>query len=471
MNLNLGKVYTAGINFNQKETMILKSINPFTGKVIGEYEEFTDQEIDSCMKHSEEAFHEWKRTTFKYRGELLLNVASQLRGNNELLSATISSEMGKTIRESRAELEKCAWVCEFYSVKAEDFLKPEGIPVDNAYAWVYYEPLGTILGIMPWNFPFWQFFRFAAPTLMAGNVVLLKHDSNVQQCARAIENLFEKAGFPAWVIKNLVIGSERVKNVIENDAVKAVTLTGSELAGSMVAAHAGSYIKKTVLELGGSNSFIVLDDADIAGAVETGIQSKFQNAGQSCIAAKRFILHKNISDEFIERFSQKVSGILYGNPLDENTFMGPLATVKQAETVYYQVKQSVAGGAKLLAGGEPDKALFPPTLVTGVKPGMPLFDEEVFGPVAAFIIAGDDDEAIALANNSKYGLGVSLFTRDAAKAASLVPRFDDGSVFINSMVRSDPRLPFGGTKKSGYGRELSVHGIREFVNVKTVLSG
>ncbi len=448
--------------------MTLKSINPFTNEVIEEFNSFSNEEVDKRISKSKKAFEEWKRTSFSYRKELMLKVATLLSEGSELMGRTITEEMGKPLSESKAEVEKCAWVCGHYANDAEILLHREAVATDAHMAFVVYEPLGTILGIMPWNYPFWQVFRFVAPTLMAGNVVLLKHASNVQRCARAIQNIFNKAGFPKGVFQNLVIGSEKVKNVIENPVVKAVTLTGSESAGSSVAGIAGSNIKKTVLELGGNNAFIVLDDADIDKAVEIGVQARMQNAGQSCIAAKRFIVHEKISESFIKKLIHKINTLKMGNTMNNDTHIGPLASIEQAKKVMDQVRKSVEKGAKIIVGSQPEYALYPPTVVTNVNPGMPLFDEEVFGPVAAIIIAKDTNEAIQLSNQSDFGLGVSLFTDDLEKAEELIPEFEDGAVFVNEMVKSDPRLPFGGTKKSGYGRELAVNGIREFVNIKTV---
>jgi succinate-semialdehyde dehydrogenase/glutarate-semialdehyde dehydrogenase len=448
--------------------MALRSINPYTNILIGEYEEFTGRQIDDCIAQAAGAFESWRKTTFRYRQELMLKVAAQLQENVEMLAQTATSEMGKTITEARAEVKKCAWVCEHYANDAEVLLQREAVATDAHFASVRYEPLGTILGIMPWNYPFWQVFRFVAPTLMAGNVVLLKHASNVQLCARAIENLFGKAGFPSGVFQNLVMGSARIGQVIANDVIKAVTLTGSEPAGKSVAEAAGRNIKKTVLELGGSDAFIVLDDADIEKAAETGVRSRMQNAGQSCIAAKRFIVHQKVYGSFVKLYEEKVRSLVTGNPLDNATQLGPLSGMRQAETVKEQLERSVNAGAEILTGGYPEKAMFPPTLVTSVVPGMPLFDEEVFGPVAPLILAKDTTEAVALANRSDFGLGLTLFTNDLDRAEELIPDLYAGAVFVNSMVKSDPRLPFGGIKHSGYGRELSVHGIREFVNVKTV---
>jgi succinate-semialdehyde dehydrogenase / glutarate-semialdehyde dehydrogenase len=448
--------------------MKLKSINPYTNQVIDEIEHLTDTEIEKCIEKSDDAFDEWKKTTFEYRKKLMLNAAQQLKDSKDILAETISNEMGKPITEAKAEVLKCAWVCEHYANDADILLHKEAVATDAYMAYVTYEPLGTILGIMPWNFPFWQVFRFAAPTLMAGNVILLKHASNVQRCAKAIENLFQKAGFPVGVFQNLAISSRKVQMVIENGPVKAVTLTGSVAAGSNVAEIAGKNIKKTVLELGGNNAFVVLEDADIGKAVEIGIKARVANAGQNCIAAKRFILHEKISDAFLKAFKEKMATLKAGNPLNEDTEIGPLMSIDQANAVKKQVEASLKMGAKIELGGYPDKAFYPPTIVSNVKPGMPLFDEEVFGPVAAITVVKSIEEAVELANHSEFGLGVSLFTNDLEKALSLVPNFNEGAVFINDLVKSDPRLPFGGLKKSGYGRELSVNGIREFVNIKTV---
>lgn len=448
--------------------MKLKSINPFTQQVIDEFEPLTARETDNKIYDAQNAFTEWRKTSFDLRQKLMLRVSELLKARAETLGRTITLEMGKPLKEAKAEVEKCAWVCEHYANEAEIFLHREAVSVDSHLAYIHYEPLGIILGIMPWNFPFWQVFRFAAPTLMAGNVILLKHASNVQLSAKSIQNIFIEAGFPPAVFQNLPIHAKSVKKVLEHPDVKAVTLTGSESAGSSVAEIAASKIKKSVLELGGNNSFIVLDDADIDKAVEVGIKARMQNGGQSCIAAKRFILHEKISDEFITKYKARVNTLVVGDPMDENTDIGPLSSINQAELVNKQLQKSVEMGAKILVGAEPEKALFYPTLVVDVKPGMPLFDEEVFGPVASVITVKNEKEAVELSNKSLFGLGVSLFTNDLDKAETLAHEFDDGAVFINALVKSDPRLPFGGTKHSGYGRELSVAGIREFVNVKTV---
>ena len=448
--------------------MILRSVNPFTNKTVKEFEEYSDEKVNNILIQSAGSFEDWKKTSLEVRGSLMLKVAGLLRKNTNEFAGSVTAEMGKPIKESRAEVEKCIWVCEYYAKFAKQFLAFENIGTDAHKSCIYYEPLGSILGIMPWNFPLWQVFRFCVPTLMAGNTVLLKHASNVQICAENIEKTFENAGFPAPVFRNLVIGSDRVGNVIKHESVKAVSLTGSEEAGRKVAASAGMEIKKSLLELGGSNAFVVLEDADIKKAVQIGITARFQNAGQSCIAAKRFIVHEKVSDKFLALFLEEMKKIKTGDPSKDETDMGPLASIKQAEKVEEQLRKSVEMGAELIIGGTRDKAFFQPSMLTHVSPGMPLFDEEVFGPVAPFTIAESTQEAIALSNATEFGLGVSLFTSDLKKAAELVHEFADGAVFINAMVKSDPRLPFGGTKRSGYGRELAIQGIREFANVKTV---
>ena len=446
----------------------MKSINPYTNKVLEEFEEFPERELERILTQSGDAFKKWKRTNFGYRKSLMKNVSRLLKGKINEYAESITAEMGKPVGESKAEVEKCAWVCNYYADNAELFLRDEPVDTDADMSYVNYAPLGTILGIMPWNYPFWQVFRFAVPTLMAGNTVLLKHASNVQICARHIENIFTEAGFPLSVFRNLVIGSDKVGKVIESDFIKGISLTGSEFAGQKVAETAGRNLKKTLFELGGSNAFVILADADIEKAVEIGVKARMQNAGQSCIAAKRFIVEESVSDEFIALFKEELNKICPGDPTEAKTNLGPLASIQQAETVENQVRKSVEMGARIIAGGYRDNSFFQPTLITDVKPGMPLFDEEVFGPVAPVTVVKNISDAIALANQSKFGLGVSLFTSNLEQARELVHEFDDGAVFINAMVKSDPRLPFGGTKKSGFGRELAIQGIREFVNIKTV---
>jgi succinate-semialdehyde dehydrogenase/glutarate-semialdehyde dehydrogenase len=448
--------------------MALKSLNPYTNSVIEEFEEFSDKILDQVMNRSAVTFETWKKSETGLRRSLMLDVSRILLENSGEYAGSITTEMGKPIAESKAEIEKCGWVCEYYANNSEDFLRSETVSTDATESYVQFEPLGPVLGIMPWNFPFWQVFRFAVPTIMAGNTVLLKHASNVQICARQIENVFIKAGFPRGVFQNLVLGSDKVENIIENDIVKAVSLTGSESAGRKVAESAGRKIKKSLLELGGSNSFVVLDDADLEKAAEIGIKARMQNAGQSCISAKRFIIHEKIVERFISLFIKKLQSLRTGDPGRMDTDIGPLASIHQAENVGKQVSRSVEMGARIITGGYPEGAFYPPTLLADVRPGMPVFEEEVFGPVAPVIIARDTSEAVALSNLSNFGLGVSIFTNDLEKARDIIPEFNEGSVFINSLVKSDPRLPFGGIKRSGYGRELSIQGIREFVNVKTV---
>jgi succinate-semialdehyde dehydrogenase/glutarate-semialdehyde dehydrogenase len=451
--------------------MSLKSINPFNGKIIREFEEFSYDKSEEIIRQSAERFGSWKKTGFEERNNLIKNTADVLRKNIDEYAGAITQEMGKPVKESQSEVEKCAWACDYYAQNAAGFLRQEEIRTDAIKSYVSYEPLGVILGIMPWNFPFWQTFRFAVPSIMAGNTAVLKHSSNVQICASLIEKVFSDAGFPDSVFRNLAVSSSGMERIIRNKNIKAVSLTGSEEAGRKVASIAGDELKKCVLELGGSNAFIVLEDADIDKAAETGVKARFQNAGQSCIAAKRFIVVKKIMDEFLEKFVGRVRNIRTGDPSDPGTEMGPLSGKGQVETVHDQVIRSVKMGATVIEGGTFENAFYKPTIVTNVKPGMPLFEEEVFGPVAAVIEAGDIEEAVMLANHPFYGLGVSLFTKDSEKGIRLVSEFRDGSVFINGMVKSDPRLPFGGTGRSGFGRELSVHGIREFVNVKTVWIG
>jgi succinate-semialdehyde dehydrogenase / glutarate-semialdehyde dehydrogenase len=448
--------------------MSLKSINPFTNKIIKEHRELNDHDIELIITLSSRAFEEWRETGFIKRSEHMFAAAALLRSNIEEYAMTITLEMGKPIKEAIAEIEKCAWVCDYYAENAEKFLSTEYFDTDADKSYVRYDPLGPVLGIMPWNFPFWQVFRFAVPALMAGNTVLLKHASNTQMCGEAIESIFRGAGFPADVFRNLAVGSARVEKIIRNELIRAVSLTGSEKAGQQVAAVAGSVLKKCVLELGGSNAFVVLAGADVARAAETGVVARFQNAGQSCIAAKRFIIERSISEEFVSLFTEKIKKIRSGDPSARETEMGPLCSTGQAEVVEDQLERSLAMGARLVTGGIREKAFISPSLVMDVTPGMPLFDEEVFGPVAPVTLADDSGHALILARSTSFGLGVSLFTSDTEKAEKEAARFHDGAVFINGHVKSDPRLPFGGTLRSGYGRELSVHGIREFVNTKAI---
>jgi succinate-semialdehyde dehydrogenase / glutarate-semialdehyde dehydrogenase len=448
--------------------MEFKSVNPYTGEVIGRYKEGSEDDIRDVLKKSEHAFEKWKSFSIDERSGLLKKASGILLKKIDIYAQTITLEMGKPITESRAEIKKCAWACEFYAQNAAHFLADQVIKTDAEESFISYAPLGCILAIMPWNFPFWQVFRFAAPTLMAGNVGLLKHATSVLGCAIHIQEIFEEAGFPKGVFQNLFIDHDKVDRVIENKLIKAITLTGSEKAGSIVASLAGKNLKKSVLELGGSNAFIVWEDADMDKTVKTALTARMQNAGQSCIAAKRFIILEKVYDEFIEKFTEGLKGFKSGNPLDEGTVIGPLSREDFAEKLHLQVKESIGQGAKLILGGKHKGAFYEPTVIIDVKPGMPVFDEETFGPVAAIIKAKDEDEAFELANKSPYGLGTTLCTRNIEKARKYINRVSDGAFFINEMVKSDPRLPFGGTKNSGYGRELSREGMLEFVNVKTV---
>jgi succinate-semialdehyde dehydrogenase / glutarate-semialdehyde dehydrogenase len=448
--------------------MEYKSVNPYTGEVFGNYNGHSKNEIKQMLKLSEEVFKQWKLVPINERSRLMQKAAEVLEEGKQAYAEMITKEMGKPIKESRAEVEKCAWVCRYYAENTERFLKDEYIATEASESFVRHEPLGSILAIMPWNFPFWQVFRFAAPSLMAGNAAILKHASNVPGCANQIEEVFKKAGFPEGLFQNVYAGHEVVEELIGNRAIKAVTLTGSEKAGSTVASIAGKYLKKSLLELGGSNAFIVFDDANIREAVEVGVKARMLNTGQSCIAAKRFIVVERVYEEFVKNYVEEVKGLKQGNPMEEDTKLGPLSKPEFAEKLNRQVENSVAMGVEVLTGGNFSGAMYEPTVLVGVKPGMPVFDEETFGPVAAIIKARDEKEAFELANLSPFGLGVSLFTEDIEKAQKWIGSVDDGCFFINGLVKSDPRLPFGGTKNSGYGRELGKDGLLEFVNRKTV---
>ena len=444
------------------------SVNPYTGERIAQYKALSDRDIQDALELSVEAGKIWRKETVSARAALLLNTAEILREDKERFALMITQEMGKPITESRAEIDKCAWVCEYYAENAAIYLEDEFVQTDAQRSYIRKQPLGLILAIMPWNFPFWQVFRFAAPTLTAGNTALLKHAANVMGCAEMIEEIFMKAGYPAGVFQNLYINHEQVNDLLSNPVVKAVSLTGSERAGVAIATQAGKYVKKCLLELGGNNAFIVLKDADIDLTVQMAVKARMLNNGQSCIAAKRFIVVDAIHDEFVYAFTEALKELKYGNPEDESTDYGPMARADLAEALQNQMLASIAQGAKLVLGGEQEAAMHEISLLTEVKPGMPAFDEETFGPLVAVIRAKDEQEAIKLAQETKYGLGLSIFSRDVNAAEGLVDQFEDGAVFINALVKSDPRLPFGGTKLSGYGRELAKEGILEFVNLQTV---
>ncbi|MEB2782312.1 NAD-dependent succinate-semialdehyde dehydrogenase [Algoriphagus sp. C2-6-M1] len=448
--------------------MEFQSINPYNNKEVGRYTALTSEETDKILDKSAEAFKTWSHESLSHRTGLLQNAGQVLRENVEDYAQMITAEMGKPISESRAEINKCAWLCDFYAQNAAAFLASEEIKTDASNSFVRFDPLGTIFAIMPWNFPFWQVFRFAAPTLTAGNTGLLKHAPNVFGCAVKIEEVFTKAGFPDGVFQNLIVHHDQTEKIIAHDAIKAVTLTGSEMAGMAVGQLAGKYIKKSLLELGGNNSFIVWEDADIDQAVKTAVAARMLNCGQSCIAAKRFILLEGIYEEFVSKFTDAVSKLKAGDPVDDSTQIGPLARKDLAEQLNLQVKKSIDQGATLLLGGKQDNCFHEPTILGNVTPGMAAFDEETFGPLAAMIKAKDVDEAFRLADQSRFGLGTTVFTKNTAKAIEMADRVSDGAFFINELVKSDPRLPFGGTKRSGYGRELAREGMREFVNIKTV---
>lgn len=451
--------------------MEFRSINPYDGRIIKVYNGLTKKQITHKIENTYQAHLKWKSTSFANRSDLMNAVSVELLKNKKTYSESITLEMGKPIKESIAEIEKCAKVCAYYAEKASDFLSDVPLDTPHGNAYVHFNPLGVILAVMPWNFPFWQVFRFAAPAIMAGNTCLLKHASNVPKCALDIEDIFVNSGFPKNIFNTLLIGSGDVKEVIEHDVVAAVTLTGSEHAGSSVASIAGACIKKSVLELGGSDPFIVLNDANITAAAKAAVKGRMLNAGQSCIAAKRFIIEKEISEEFTRLFIQELELLSYGNPMNLETDYATLARQDLAEEIYEQVKCSVEKGAKVIFGELPDKidsAFFPPMILGNLKPGMPAFDDEIFGPVASLIVVDNINEAISIANQSQFGLGGSVWTRDEKKGSEIAKKVESGAVYINQMMFSDPAVPFGGIKKSGYGRELSYLGIREFTNQKTI---
>jgi acyl-CoA reductase-like NAD-dependent aldehyde dehydrogenase len=454
--------------------MTMQSINPATEEVLATFEEATPEQMDQALVLAHGAFQSWRATTFAARAALMKRAAATLRAHKGEYGRLITLEMGKPIAEAEAEVEKCAWNCDYYADNAERFLADEPAPSSAAESFVAFEPLGTILAVMPWNFPFWQVLRFAAPALMAGNTAVLKHAGNVPQCALAIEQVFQESGFPAGVFRTLLIGGGAVEQVINDPRIAAVTLTGSDVTGSIVAAAAGRALKKTVLELGGSDAFIVLEDADLDGAAQMAVRSRFQNTGQSCIAAKRFIVVESVAEEFERRFRDAAATLKVGDPLERDTQIGPLARGDLRDALDQQVRATVAAGARVLLGGEPlarHGYFYAPTILTGVRRDMLAFREETFGPLAAVVRVKDADEAIAVANDSPYGLGGNLWTRDVERGKRLARRIETGGVFINGMTASDPRLPFGGVKRSGYGRELSAYGIREFVNIQTIWVG
>ncbi|MEL6580452.1 MAG: NAD-dependent succinate-semialdehyde dehydrogenase [Cyanobacteria bacterium J06621_12] len=452
--------------------MAIATINPATGETLKTFTPLTEQEIETKLTLAQSTFESYRRTTFAQRSQWLNNAAEILEQDAVKFGQIMTTEMGKTLQSAIAEAEKCAKVCRFYAAKAPEFLADQPVDSDASQSYVAYQPLGTILAVMPWNFPFWQVFRFAAPALMAGNVGILKHASNVPQCALAIESILSQAGFPPGAFQTLLIGASQVKAIMEDDRVKAATLTGSEPAGAALASVAGQQIKKVVLELGGSDPFIVLASADIEAAISTAVKARMLNNGQSCIAAKRFIVAASISDRFEQELRQRFEALTIGEPMSKDTDIGPLATASIRSELDQQVQDAVQQGATVLTGGEAigDRPgnYYLPTILTNIPLNSPTAQAEFFGPVALLFTVQDIDEAIALANNIPFGLGASAWTNNPDEKERLVREIEAGAVFINGMVKSDPRLPFGGIKRSGYGRELSSQGIHEFVNIKTV---
>jgi succinate-semialdehyde dehydrogenase/glutarate-semialdehyde dehydrogenase len=453
--------------------MVMESINPADGSLLKRFDVWGEDRIEQTVEKAAAAATGWAALTVQERCNHLMRVAELLRARRDSLATRATREMGKIIAESRAEVEKCAWVCEHYAEHARSWLSDEPVATEASRSYVAYQPLGTVLAIMPWNFPFWQVFRFAAPALAAGNTALLKHASNVPECALAIEQVFSDAGVPRGVFQTLLVSSSEghVRRLIEDPRVHAVTLTGSEGAGRKVAALAGAALKKTVLELGGSDAFVVVEDADLDRTARAAAAARFLNAGQSCIAAKRFIVVEEVADEFVDLFRREAEKLKPGDPLEESTTLAPLARADLRESVHRQVAMSIEQGAVPVTGCAPLAGhgyYYAASILDRVRPGMPAYEEEVFGPVAAVIRAVDEADALRIANRSRYGLGGSVWTRDPERGERAARRLQCGCVFVNAMVKSDPRLPFGGIKASGYGRELSHHGLREFVNAKTV---
>jgi len=449
----------------------IQSVNPATGRTLRTFEPLADSQIEEKLARAAATFRQYRRTTFAERARMMVAAAEIVESEKARLASIMTSEMGKPLKAAADEAAKCAWGCRYYAENAERFLQTESVATEAGSNYVHYQPIGAVLAVMPWNFPFWQVFRFATPALMAGNVGLLKHASNVPECALAIEEIFRRAGFPEGAFQTLLITSGQVPRVIDDPRVMAVTLTGSEPAGSQVAAQAGKRIKKTVLELGGSDPFIVMASADLDRAVATAIKARVINNGQSCIAAKRFIVADSIAAEFERRFVAGMEALKVGDPMDDTTDVGPLATAQILEDLDEQVRKSVAAGARVLTGGkrlEGPGNFYAPTALSEIPESAPAYREEMFGPVASLFRARDMDTAIALGNTTPFGLGASVWTNDEAERARFIDEIEAGLVFVNGMVASDPRLPFGGVKRSGYGRELGVYGIREFVNIKTV---
>ncbi len=449
--------------------MDFKSFNPYTLSTHGSFENHRQKELDKMVKQARKTFSAWSMVPVSERVKPLSMVISELKKRREEFAQTITLEMGKPILESRLEVDKCITACTYYIEHAEELLADQQLPGPGSTNYISFAPVGGVLGIMPWNFPFWQVFRFAIPTIVCGNVVLCKHAPNVPLCAQLIEEVFKTAFKKNKVYQNLYISEKKVAALIANPFIQGVSLTGSVKAGKAVAQVAGKHLKRVVLELGGSNAFLVFADADIPKTVKSAIRGRYGNAGQSCIAAKRFIVHEKIYDEFLNAFALEIMKLKTGDPTEETTQIGPLARPDLAATLEKQVTKSVNKGAEVILGGTRENCFYAPTLLSNVVPGMPAFDEEIFGPVAAITKAGSDGEMINLANQSEFGLGVNLFSENTSYMQTLVPHFNEGAVFINDVVRSDARLPFGGVKRSGIGRELGAEGIRSFVNIKTVV--
>ena len=454
--------------------MSIQSINPATGEVLETFELFNSSQIDEALGAAHSAFRSWRETSFAERGDLFRKLAAYLRAHKTELGHLATLEMGKPLAESEAEAEKCAWNCDYYAENAERFLADERITTNASDSYVSYLPLGVVLALMPWNYPYWQVIRAAAPALMAGNTMVLKHASNVSRCALEIERVFRECGFPKDVLRTVLVPGAETGTLIADSRVAAVTLTGSEEAGVAVASTSGRHLKKHVLELGGSDAFIVLADADLDQAAQVAVTARFQNTGQSCIAAKRFIVVESVAEEFEQKFAAAAAKLRLGDPLNHETQIGPVARADLRDELDRQVQETVQMGGRVLLGGKAvagKGAFYEPTIVTDVTPEMPMFREETFGPAAAVIRARDTEHAIELANSSQFGLGGNLWTRDVEQGRKLARRLESGATFLNGMTASDPRLPFGGVKHSGYGRELSSFGIREFVNVQTVWVG
>lgn len=451
--------------------MAIETVNPATGELVRRYDEYSSDKVEHLLDKAMVAYRDWRETTFSTRADLLLKAGVYLREHARRLAETITLEMGKPITQALAEIEKCATVCDFYAERGEGYLSRKNVETEAKHSYVRYDPLGPVLAVMPWNFPFWQVLRFAAPALMAGNVAVLKHASNVPQSALQIEEIFNETGFPPGVFTTLLIGAAATEAVIRNDNIVGVTLTGSEVAGKQVAATAGSVLKKTVMELGGSDPFVVLADADLQKAAEVGALARMNNCGQTCISSKRFIVVREVAEEFALKFERALANMKTGDPLDEQTDVGPMARDDLRRDLQRQVSDSLERGARLRLGGEiPDGTgyFYPVTLLENVGEDMPAGAEETFGPLAALIVADGEKQAIEVANRTPYGLGACLWTGDLDRARYLVRKIEAGSVFVNGLVKSDPRLPFGGVKMSGYGRELAEEGIKEFVNTKAV---